>query len=632
MLELELSTTSKSLAFEQELAQFGPSQTTSTPLQQSLAYCTRCAKRHYENFVVASCLLPRPLRQDFHNIYAFCRWADDLADEIRDPQTSLSLLDWWQAELEQCIDGTPRHPVLVALQQTICRHNMSLTPFVDLLSAFRQDQTVTRYQDDAQLFDYCRRSANPVGRMLLQLAKRSDPESLRLSDCVCSGLQLANFCQDMARDAALGRIYLPQSRWPAARVDEAMLLQVHATPQMKNALSQWVPTAREQLLAGWPLIDRVPRWLRVDVDLFVRGGLAILDAIADQQFDVWTKRPTVGKWTQAKLLGKTLCQPSRQTKLRASQRWCTDVCSESRSSFIAAFSLVEPARRRGMQALYAFARLTDDIGDEPGHSPAQRQHRLNHWRQQLWLKCQPGALPADIASTHSSSTIDISSMIEEHHQLWPTLVNCVQQYQIPVQLLDDIVQGVALDLNHQQPSDWQELQHYCSLVASSVGLACIHIWREPQSTNPVPIEAAMACGFAFQLTNILRDIGEDARLGRIYIPRELFEQYQVDRQAWLELRPTGQWQTMLDELGQRAEALYQQGWPTITALSPRSQRLFSLMWRSYHSLLKPILSDKPRLWETAKVRLRKRQRLALLTSHYLSPMRRILAQRPLIIK
>ena len=112
MLELELSTTSKSLAFEQELAQFGPSQATPTPLPVALAYCSRCTKRHYENFRVASSLLPRPLRQDFHNIYAYCRWSDDLADEIHDPQRSLTLLDWWQSELPQCTAGAPRHPVL----------------------------------------------------------------------------------------------------------------------------------------------------------------------------------------------------------------------------------------------------------------------------------------------------------------------------------------------------------------------------------------------------------------------------------------------------------------------------------------------------------------------------------------
>ncbi len=302
MLETELATTSKHLDFNRELARFGPNQVGTLPLAEAFAYCSRWATLHYENFVVASLLLPREFRQDFHNIYSYCRWSDNLADEIADPQQSLDLLDWWQAELNACFHGSPRHPVMVALQQTVRKRSLSLEPFTALLSAFRQDQQIIRYDDDAQLLDYCQRSANPVGRILLQLAGCSNSESIGFSDRICTGLQLANFCQDMSRDAEQGRIYVPQSRWNQHGVDEAMLLRRQATAQLRAMMADWVALTRNELTAGRPLVFQVPRWLRTDLELFIGGGGAILSAIAKQDYDVWTKRPRVSKWTQLRLL------------------------------------------------------------------------------------------------------------------------------------------------------------------------------------------------------------------------------------------------------------------------------------------------------------------------------------------
>ncbi len=302
MLENELGTTSNRLVFETELARFGPEQSAPTPLREARLYCSRWANAHYENFVVASLLLPRTLRQDFHNIYAYCRWADNLADEIAEPQRSLALLDWWERELVQCWEGSPRHPVMVALQQTIATHRLSPAPFHDLLSAFRQDQQTHRYADDAQLLDYCSRSANPVGRILLQLADASTIENCHLSDQICIGLQLANFCQDVSRDAAQGRIYVPQQRWTRHDVNEAMLLKCQATDALRVMLSEWCALARSYLTIGRPLVAQVPRWLRTDIGLFIGGGQAILDEIARQGYDVWSSRPRVSKWKQLRLL------------------------------------------------------------------------------------------------------------------------------------------------------------------------------------------------------------------------------------------------------------------------------------------------------------------------------------------
>jgi len=227
----------------------------------------------------------------------------------------LELLDWWQEELCKCFQGNSLHPVMLALQQTICQRKLSPQPFLDLLRAFRQDQHLIRYPDDEQLRDYCRHSANPVGRIVLQMAGVTAPEACLLSDRICTGLQLANFCQDMGRDAQLGRIYAPQSLWAAHGVDEAMVLHGRVTDPLRRLLVEWVAQARQELQAGWPLLELVPGWLQKDLSLFIGGGLAILSAIERCQYDVWTSRPRVSKWTQLRLLCST-CLPRPGTGRR----------------------------------------------------------------------------------------------------------------------------------------------------------------------------------------------------------------------------------------------------------------------------------------------------------------------------
>ncbi len=195
-----------------DLDRYGP-QTTSGPLslRQSRRYCRRLASRHYENFTVASRLLPRGLRQHFCNVYAYCRWADDLADELGDPEQSLAALDWWESQLRRCYQGQAEHPVFVALAETIHRFDIPIEPFVDLLTAFRQDQRVTRYETVERVLEYCRYSANPVGRLVLYVGQCHTSDRLPLSDAICTGLQLANFCQDVASDWDRGRVYLPET-------------------------------------------------------------------------------------------------------------------------------------------------------------------------------------------------------------------------------------------------------------------------------------------------------------------------------------------------------------------------------------------------------------------------------------
>jgi squalene synthase HpnC len=314
MVESAKSTTGTVRFFHGELERLGPHQPPAAwSLEEAERYCRRFARQSYENFSVVSWLLPNRLRQDFYNVYAYCRWSDDLADEVADPAHSLALLEWWQQQLLLCFSGRPSHPVLLALQQTVHRHHLSDQPFLDLLSAFRQDQMVSRYQDDLQLLDYCTRSANPVGRILLRLADADDESNCGYSDDICTALQLANFCQDMQRDAWAGRIYAPRSRWAEHAVTEQQLLMGCPTSELQSLLAAWVSDTRRIFDRGAPLVHRVPRWLAVDVDLFLRGGRAVLDAIERQAFDVWTKRPVIHKWKKMALLAQSLCSRHRRS-------------------------------------------------------------------------------------------------------------------------------------------------------------------------------------------------------------------------------------------------------------------------------------------------------------------------------
>lgn len=292
--------------FAEQLVAWGPQATPSVPtLADAQAYCRQLAISHYENFSVASWLLPKRLRPHFYHVYAYCRWADDLADETDDPARSLELLAWWEDLLERCYEGRAEHPVFVALRSTIETFAIPQEPFRDLLIAFRRDQTSCRYETFDELLDYCRYSANPVGRLVLYLGESHTAENESLSDHVCTGLQLANHWQDVARDYARGRMYLPKQDLERYGVAETMLASSTAAPPVRELLRDLVQRAEARLLAGRKLVERVTPDLRWQVDLFVHGGLAILDEIRQQDYDVLRRRPQVSKWRKLRLLAGT---------------------------------------------------------------------------------------------------------------------------------------------------------------------------------------------------------------------------------------------------------------------------------------------------------------------------------------
>src|SRR6202795_1632087 len=289
---------------ELEIAEHAPPSGCSPGVAQR--YTRWLATHHYENFNVVSWLLPRELHQHFYNLYAYCRWADDLGDEIPVRERALELLDWWERELGACYEGRPSHPVFVALRETIVAKDIPKKPFADLLKAFRQDQTVKRYPDWASVLHYCVYSANPVGRLVLYLCGYRDEQRQRLSDATCTALQLANFWQDVSRDLEKGRIYIPLDAAAAQGLSEADIVERRFDDRYVRLMKDLIARTRELFAEGRPLAKMVDGRLSIDLEMFSRGGVAVLDAIETTGYDTLHNRPSISKLKQAGLLGRAL--------------------------------------------------------------------------------------------------------------------------------------------------------------------------------------------------------------------------------------------------------------------------------------------------------------------------------------
>jgi squalene synthase HpnC len=277
-------------------------------------YTRWLATHHYENFHVVSFLLPKRLHQDFYNVYAYCRWADDLGDEIGDPAESLRLLAWWRCELDAMYQGRATHPVFAALLGTVRQYEIPRQPFSDLVDAFVQDQTVTRYRDWEELFGYCRNSANPVGRLVLCLCGYRDAGRQRLSDATCTALQLANFWQDVTVDALKDRVYIPLEIMERHGYTVEELFARRITPAFRQVMREAVEKTRALFLEGLPLSGMVDRRLAIDLDLFSRGGMRVLDKIEQQGYDVLRARPAISKAERAWLLLASLARVAFSTR------------------------------------------------------------------------------------------------------------------------------------------------------------------------------------------------------------------------------------------------------------------------------------------------------------------------------
>jgi 15-cis-phytoene synthase len=339
-------------------------------------------------------------------------------------------------------------------------------------------------------------------------------------------------------------------------------------------------------------------------------------------------------------------------EIRRSYQWCYDVARRSRSSFYLSFWLLKRPARQAMFALYAFSRYTDDWGDNDWGDSAQgektqgektqgdsaqglqsKRQCLARWRQLLWTRAgghsgesrvlggavagQAAGLLTQPLENCMDSTLEeqLENRLAECDPLWAGLREAIGRFQIPVELLDDIITGVECDLEPVRLRDQAELDRYCYHVASAVGLACTHIW---QARPGLSRQAAIDCGIAFQLTNILRDIREDAERGRIYLPLEELEAHRCAPETWLAGRPEGDWQNLVRDNIRRARRLYASGWRTIEHLPPAGAKMFSLMWHSYAGLLSEVESHVERLWDGPRITLARGQRLRLVATHFLN--------------
>lgn len=273
-------------------------------LEEAYARCETLAKTHYENFTVGSWFLPRDRRAHFYAIYAFCRSVDDLGDEFEGDRTEA--LDFWEQEIERCYEDTPRHAYMIALQQTIKTFDIPREPFLKLVQANRMDQTTTRHPTYSDLDFYCRHSANPVGHLILYVSGYRDLERQRLSDFTCTALQLANFWQDVARDLATGRIYIPQEDMARFGYSEDELAAAVVNQRFRDLMAFEVDRARGLFQRGLKLVETLDGRVRLDVALFSLGGLKVLDAIERQDYDVLTRRPHVSKTAKVALMLRTM--------------------------------------------------------------------------------------------------------------------------------------------------------------------------------------------------------------------------------------------------------------------------------------------------------------------------------------
>jgi squalene synthase HpnC len=586
-------------------------------------YTRWLATHHYENFNVASWLLPKELHQHFYNLYAYCRWADDLGDEIPEQARALELLDWWERELDASYEGKPSHPVFVALRETVVAKDVPKQPFADLLKAFRQDQVVKRYPTWESVIDYCVYSANPVGRLVLYLCGYRDEKRQRLSDATCTALQLANFWQDVSRDLEKGRIYIPLDRAGAHGLTEKEIVEKKFDVRYVELMKELIKRTRELFDEGLPLAKMVDGKLRVDLEMFSRGGIAVLDAIEAIGYDTLNARPAISKGKQIRLLGRAVVThaiggvrslddkgskvaeigPPGSSSVAASYEESHRIAREAHSNFYPAFFLLPKPKRDAIVALYAFMRLIDDVSDE-GVDLAAKQLGLAKWRRAL-DQAITGQRQVFDGNTAMSAPADA---LYDANEILPALVDTIQRYKMPPRYLHDLISGAEMDLTIQSYPTFERLREYCYRVAGTVGLTCTHIFGFRDSRA---LDLAEKLGLAFQLTNIIRDVHEDYRLGRVYLPDEDLARYKVAKEDFGRKEGTLGVRELLRFEADRAWQFYEEGAQLYGLIEEDSRATLWLLTHTYSALLTRIESVDFAVFGE-RVRLSKAEKLKLI--------------------
>jgi phytoene synthase len=569
------------------------------------ALCLRMARRHYENFSVASLVVPRPLRLHLARIYAYCRTTDDLGDESGDD--ALWRLQLWQSEVEAMFQGRPPvHPVLVALAGTIRRFEIPSEPFLDLIAANVQDQRVSAYATWEELRDYCMLSAAPVGRMVLRLFEVVDPQAVPLSDDVCIGLQLANFAQDVAVDRGKGRTYLIQSE-----LDRLGL--AGAVEAMCDRALRLLGSGRE--LEQLPMPGR----LRLQLNLYRRGGEAIIEAIRREGFRTDRSRPRVATATKLGLVAGAVSEGVRARSdgsLAAAERYCQRMARREAGNFYWGFIALPRTQRISIYALYDFARQIDDATDGPGATDAGVWLDMGSGRDardaperppvdgaaHAQLEMQRGRLRRALAGDPSGDPV------------MQVLARAVQRHSIPASELEELVSGVEMDLHQNRYATWEELRGYCQLVAGVVGRMCVRIFGFDSDDA---LERADSLGAALQLINILRDVREDAALGRVYLPQDELAQFGVSETSLLAGRPDGAWTSLVEFEAARARRLYASGIQVCEHIPGPARACVRTMAGIYSGILDRIEAE-PELPLRQRVRLSSGEKAGVMLRSWVS--------------
>jgi 15-cis-phytoene synthase len=534
------------------------------------------ARARGENFPVASFLAPAWARPHLRAIYGFARLVDTLGDEAEGDR--LALLD----ELERELDGPSKTEVMRRLQATIEARSLPLEPFRRLIEANRIDQRTARYETWDDVREYCTYSADPVGRLVLGVYGRLDePALVEMSDAVCTGLQLVNFLQDPPRDLELGRVYLPQEdlRRFAVAEDE---LAGPGSERFRSLARFESERARSLINRGFPLARALGGRAGRSVALFARGGLAALEALERADYDVFGRRPAPGAFALARLALEELSRPS-ETASAYSQ--ALRITRREARSFAWGIRVLPQSKRRAVAALYAFARRVDDIADDGSMAAEERRSRLESCR-------------AAVEGLPESRDGDLVLV---------ALADAVARYEIPRQALFDLVDGGLMDVDRTRYESWEELREYCRRVAGAVGIACAAVYGPSEPDQAM--RYAETLGLALQQINIIRDVGEDWRLGRVYLPQDELERFGVT-EADIEAGRTGpEWRALMGHQAARAEQLLAEGLQLLRHLDMRSTLGVRSFAGTYRVLLEQMRASgyevfdvPPRLSAAEKVR------------------------------
>jgi phytoene synthase len=524
-----------------------------------------------ENFPVAPWLLGPSLRRHLSALYVFARFVDDLGDTA--PGDRRALLAAVADDVDRLCAG--RRPTLGPVAQlgpSVRRFGIPARPLHDLVQAGIRDQEVTRHETQQELLDYCRLSANPVGRLVLHVFEAATPERLRLADSICTGLQLVEHCQDVAEDLARGRVYLPAEDLRDCGVTPADLAAPSADARVREVVARQVQRAREHLHAGAPLVDTLRGRPRALTAAFLAGGLAAADAVEAAGYDVLAATP---RPIRRRLLQHLLWPPSTsgvpvqrasppapEDDVETAYALCEEITRREARNFSYGIRLLPPPQRRAMSAVYALARRIDDIGDDRTTPREEKLRQLAAVRAQLR---SPGS-DGDPVGT--------------------AVADAARRYPLPLEAFGDLVSGVEMDVVGRSYETFDELVDYCRHVAGSIGQLSLGVFgtRDPAAATPL----ADALGVALQLTNILRDVREDLADGRVYLPAEDLAA------AGVELVPgdtaglgpaAGPLADLLRAEAARASEWYDEGLRLLPLLSGRSAACCAAMAGIYQRLL-----------------------------------------------